>query len=284
MEVWPSDTELATETVSSGDLTSVFVSLPHIPVIRELVTFERVRFTTTTGTSAQRAVADAAVLMAVTALASLVVPEAFRVFLTGLGYRDEAGIFVIAGSVATLSLGVLAVVYLRRVHQVTIPLRRPAGREWGWIVAGIIIPVVLLLLIDVVSVLIGGGTADTGAAELDVPPVFFVYAIVWSLVAIGPIEGLLFRGVVQGRLREVFGPIAAIGLTALGFGIAHLPSYLLAGANPLSTALLVALTTITLGAIVLGAIYERTANLAVVILAHGLTDALIFAIVLVSVL
>lgn len=149
---------------------------------------------------------------------------------------------------------------------------------------GTILPIVLLLLVDVVSVLIGGETVDTAAAQLDVPPVFFVYAIVWSLVAIGPIEELLFRGVVQGRSREAFGPIAAIGLTALGFGIAHLPSYLLAGANPLSTAVLVALTTITLTAIVLGAIYERTANLAVVILAHGLTDALIYAIVLVSVL
>ena len=69
--------------------------------------------------------------MTLTALASFVVPEAFRVFLTGLGYRDEVVIFVVAGSVATLSLGVLAVVYLRRVHQVTIPLRRPGGSGGG---------------------------------------------------------------------------------------------------------------------------------------------------------
>lgn len=253
-------------------------------MVGDLFTSERVRFTTATGTSAQRAVADAAVLMALTAVASLVVPEAFRAFLTGLGYRDEVVIFVVAGSVATLSLGVLAVVYLRRVHQVTIPLRRPAGREWGWVVAGTLIPIVLLLLLDVVSALIGGGTADTGAAQLDVPPVFLVYAIIWSLVAIGPIEELLFRGVIQGRLREAFGPFAAIGLTAVGFGIGHVPSYLLAGANPLSAAVLLAVAAITLGAIVIGAIYERTANLAVVILAHGLTDALVFAIVLVSVL
>lgn len=102
--------------------------LPSRPVIRELFSFERVRFTTTTETSSQRAVADAAVLMALTALASLVVPEAFRVFLTGLGYRDEVGIFVVGGSVATLSLGVLAVVYLRR----SIKSRsRFAGRPGG---------------------------------------------------------------------------------------------------------------------------------------------------------
>ena len=252
--------------------------------VGRLFTSKRIQFGTEQDTDPGRAVVDAAVLMALTALASLVVPEAFRAFLTGLGYRDEVVIFVVAGSVATLSLGVLAVVYLRRVHRVTIPLRRPGGREWGWIVAGTVVPIVLLLLIDVVSALIGGGTADTVAAQLDVPPIFFVYAIVWSLVAIGPIEELLFRGVIQGRLRETFGPFVAIGLTAVGFGIGHLPSYLLAGANPLSAPVLLAVAAIMLGGIVMGAIYEQTANLAVVILAHGLTDAFVFAIVLVSVL
>lgn len=252
--------------------------------VGRLFTSERIQFGTEQNTNPGRAVVDAAVLMALTSLAALVVPEAFRVFLTGLGYRDEVVIFVIAGSVATLSLGVLAVVYLRSVHQVKIPLHRPAGREWGWVVVGTIVPIVLLLLVDVVAVLIGGETADTAAAQLDVPPIFFVYAIVWSLIAIGPIEELLFRGVIQGRLREAFGPGAAISLAAVGFGIGHLPSYLVAGASPLSTGVLVALSAITLNAILLGAIYERTANLAVVILAHGLTDAIVFAIVLVLVL
>ena len=254
--------------------------------IREFFTAERVTFGSPGTTSPLQALRDSTVLMLLTTLAVFLVPEAFREFLTGFGYRSDVVVLVVGGSIATLSLGVIAVVYLRRIHSVTIPLRRPSGREWGWVVVGIVFAVGLLLAIDIVSAAVGVTSAQSaaGSQSANLTPAILLYAIVWSLVAIKPIEEILFRGVIQGRLREALGPATAIGITSIGFGVLHAPSYLFGGSDLLSAGVAIALGSITLGAVINGAIYERTANLAVVILAHGLTDALIFTIFLVTIL
>jgi hypothetical protein len=95
---------------------------------------------------------------------------------------------------------------------------------------------------------------------------------------IGPAEELFFRGAVQGNLRTAFGPVAAIGLTSLLFGTVHITGFLSAGVA-ISPAVLGSLSLNVLSAIVFGALYERSGNLTVPVIAHGLTNAVGFVVV-----
>ena len=75
---------------------------------------------------------------------------------------------------------------------------------------------------------------------------------------------LLFRGVVQRRLRDQFGPTPAIGGASLLLGSMHLANYSGRLAPVVAEALMIA----AVGA-VFGVVYERTDNLAAPILVHA---------------
>ena len=100
-----------------------------------------------------------------------------------------------------------------------------------------------------------------------------VWLIPLSFLLIGPGEELLFRGVVQGRLRESFGPVGAVVLASAGFAPAHILA--LTGSV---VQLAVSIAVLFVPALVFGAVYERTKNLTVPILIHGAYDATIFGI------
>jgi membrane protease YdiL (CAAX protease family) len=103
------------------------------------------------------------------------------------------------------------------------------------------------------------------------PSILLVFAIL-SLVLVGPAEELFFRGAVQGNLRTAFGPVTAIGLTSLLFGAVHVTGFLSAGVA-LSLAVLGSLSLNVLSAVIFGVLYERSGNLTVPALVHGLTNA-----------
>lgn len=109
--------------------------------------------------------------------------------------------------------------------------------------------------------------ADLGEGN---PEVFLLLAVI-SFLLIGPGEELLFRGIVQGSLREVFEAPAAIVLATVIFAAAHTPSL----AGPLSgRALTVGLLFVP--GLVLGIAYEYTDNIAVPALIHGAYNATLF--------
>lgn len=103
-----------------------------------------------------------------------------------------------------------------------------------------------------------------------------IYTIffVGNLIFIAPIEEFLFRGVIQGRLRESFGPIVAISITSIGFALGHIPSYWFGGSALASVSVAGALLGIAAGGFVLGAIYERTESLLIVSIIHGLLNSI----------
>lgn len=128
-----------------------------------------------------------------------------------------------------------------------------------------------------------GGTAALAAVGLAAPddamlvvaesqPWILLAFAVLSLVLIGPAEELFFRGAVQGNLRAAFGPVTAIGLTSLLFGAVHVTGFLSAGVA-LSLAVVGSLSLNVLSAVVFGALYERSGNLTVPVIVHGLTNA-----------
>lgn len=85
-----------------------------------------------------------------------------------------------------------------------------------------------------------------------------------SVVLIAPAEELLFRGAIQGRLGQVFGPAGAIGGASTLFAAWHLLNFQ-------GSVIGILLTAATIGAVSLlwGYAYERTDNFAVPVLTHG---------------
>lgn len=110
---------------------------------------------------------------------------------------------------------------------------------------------------------IGGALGD--------PLVALTFAAL-SLLVIGPIEELLYRGIIQTSLRDAFGPIAAIAIAGAIFALMHLPTYAMAGLTAGTAASLGAVFVLGVG---FGAIYEYRRNLVVAALVHGLYNALV---------
>lgn len=99
-------------------------------------------------------------------------------------------------------------------------------------------------------------------------PVVFLLLAVLSLVVVGPTEELLFRGVIQSRLRETFGVVAGLGVATALFASIHLPGFVgsLAGG-------VLGVTVLFVVGLVLAVTYEYTDNLVVPAVVHGLFNA-----------
>nr|WP_305794470.1 CPBP family intramembrane glutamic endopeptidase [Halomarina rubra] len=104
-------------------------------------------------------------------------------------------------------------------------------------------------------------------------PTLLLVLIPLSVLLVGPGEELFYRGVVQGWLRESFGPVGAIVAASVLFASIHVPG--LVGSSGL--AVLATLAIIGFLALYLGALYEYTGNLVVPALVHGLYNATQFA-------
>ena len=126
------------------------------------------------------------------------------------------------------------------------------------------------------SVIITILQVDTGtnqAAEMGMEnPEVLLLLIPASILIIGPGEELLFRGVVQGRLREVFGPVVGVLIPSAIFAGLHW--FALTGGS--ATGNLVALGILIGPALVFGASYELTDNIVVPALIHGIYNATLF--------
>jgi membrane protease YdiL (CAAX protease family) len=133
------------------------------------------------------------------------------------------------------------------------------------------------------SILVSLFQVDTGtnqAAEVGMQnPEVLLILIPASILLIGPGEELLFRGVVQGRLREVLGPVAGILLASAVFAGLHW--FALTGGSAAGN--FVALGILVGPALVFGAAYELTDNIVVPSLIHGIYNATLFSLLYVVV-
>lgn len=99
-------------------------------------------------------------------------------------------------------------------------------------------------------------------------PTLLLVLVPLSILVVGPGEELLYRGIVQGSIRRVLGPIGSILIASGVFASIHVFGLI---GSPLET-LATLLTVFTL-ALVLGTIYELSENLIVPALVHGLFNA-----------
>lgn len=171
-----------------------------------------------------------------------------------------------------VSFGVFALAYLHYTGRGRsyIGVRFPTLSDLGWTVGGFVVFYGGLLVVSVVLTTLGIQSAQNELATIgEQDPRVFLLLIPLSFLLIGPGEELLYRGVVQERLRESFGRWPAIALASLIFAFVHFFS-LQGGGKFVYLAILFVLSP------VLGAAYEYTGNIVVSSLIHGAFNALQF--------
>ncbi|MFB6139871.1 MAG: lysostaphin resistance A-like protein [Halosimplex sp.] len=160
-----------------------------------------------------------------------------------------------------------------RYRGMRIPIAVPSLREVGYAAAGTVAALTSAIVLSVVLERLGlvPGSVIGEAAVTD--PTLLLWLGLLSVVLVAPAEEFLFRGVVQGTLREAFGPVGAVAGASLLFGSLHLANYTGNTTAVVAGALLIAAT----GA-VLGTVYELAGNLAVPIAVHAVYNLVLFVI------
>lgn len=152
-------------------------------------------------------------------------------------------------------------------------LKWPSKSDRRWVLRGYLYAMGGALLGGLVVSLLGVEPAVNDVAELGKQdPNVFLVLVPLAFLVIGPAEELLFRGVVQRKLRQAYGPAAAVIIASFIFAAAHFVA--LSGGGVAGVGAAVAILFIP--SLVLGASYERTGNLAVPILVHGAYNASLF--------
>lgn len=158
-------------------------------------------------------------------------------------------------------------------------VRRPSLKEIGLIVGSWALILVTIMAVSIVIQRLGTEAASNQSAELAMQnPAIIPLLIAASFLVIGPSEEILYRGVVQGRLREALSPVPAILIASAIFAAVHVMA-LTGGAS----ARLTTIAILFLPSIVFGAVYEYTENLVVPALLHGLHNAVIFTILYITI-
>ncbi|MFC7226495.1 CPBP family intramembrane metalloprotease [Salinirubellus salinus] len=181
----------------------------------------------------------------------------------------EFGVGLLVTSLVFTMLGYALVggLYARRYLRVEV--RVPTRRDLLWTVAGLFGTLAAITILGLAAFSLGlqGAPNSVGVAGQEAP-VFLLAVAVLSILLVGPAEELLFRGAIQGRLRESFGPVGAILGASILFGSIHL----VAVVGTLGESL-VSVGLITVVSLVLGYVYERTRNVVVPALVHGFYNA-----------
>lgn len=204
-------------------------------------------------------------IVGVLSLASLGVPVLQNVvLLVGIGVPLQGAGFILA-TVGYLRYRRLDVAYLR--------IRYPTFGDVGWSLGGVGLLFVALAAIYGVVLLLGiGEPAEHEIVQLGLArPTVLLVLVPLSLVIIGPTEELLFRGAIQTRLVGAYGPGAGIALTSIIFAVVHLPMYATGSAAAIATSIVVVFAL----SLILGWLYERTENLVVPAVVHGVYNTVL---------
>ncbi|MFW6142141.1 MAG: CPBP family intramembrane glutamic endopeptidase [Candidatus Saliniplasma sp.] len=196
---------------------------------------------------------------------SLSVSVVFIIFLLFLGY-DVTTTFAIGGAAVFGQLGFLLVAYFyidRR--EINIPLKTPSKSDLLYIGGGTTITLITSIGVSQIFLyfdLMPDSVIDEMAQR---SPIILIVLAVLSLVLIAPAEELLFRGAIQGKLREHFQPLPSIAGASILFGSLHLLNY----TGGIISIIMSTLLIVVIGGMI-GVLYEKTENLIVPISVHGI--------------
>ena len=164
----------------------------------------------------------------------------------------------------------LAYIKLRDLEEDFVRARVPTRTDLVWLLGGSIVFLVLYGVLSIVISALGLPVAENTIKHLArQTPEVFLLLVPLSILLVGPGEELLFRGMVQGLLRQGYGAAGAILLASAIFAVSHASS--LRGPGQFTYMAIVFIL-----ALVLGVTYERTGNLVVPALIHGTYNAVLF--------
>lgn len=161
-----------------------------------------------------------------------------------------------------------------------VDLSRPGIRDLAYVGAGFVALLAGQVLVAVLVTVLGlpstGNQVVSGAEQT---PELLLVLIPLQFLAVGPAEELFNRNLLQKYFYGAFSRPTAIVVASGVFASAHLFSY--SGESAAGT-LVSIVAVLVLGAI-LGVVYERTGNVVVPILAHGLYNATLFGLLYVAI-
>ena len=204
----------------------------------------------------------------------------FGVLLLSVGFLAVGSLSDTQTAVATqvgMAFGVTAVTaaYLSLSDQSTdfLDIRLPSLRDSAWLAGGLVGIFAALLAVSMLMTATGTESAShTTEQQAQQNPEALLILIPLAIFIIGPFEELLYRNVIQKSLYEHFSRASAIVVASVVFAAVHLLAYRTAGPG----AVLGSLGVVFALSLVLGVVYERTDNLVVPALVHGVYDAVVF--------
>ncbi|NHX36902.1 MULTISPECIES: CPBP family intramembrane glutamic endopeptidase [Halolamina] len=211
-------------------------------------------------------------------IAAALVLVLLSAFLLGaLGVTITPVLSIVLSLLLTQGVAFLGVGYLylrnRGIPVRSIGLRLPSITEFGIVIGALVLSFVYLIAVSQLLSATGTEAAENQVADMAMQnPEIVLYLLPGAYLLIGPGEELLFRGVVQNRIREAFSPVPGVIIASAIFAAIHVGS--LVAADP--SAILVTVGVLMGPSLILGGIYEYTRNLVVPILVHGTYNAIIF--------
>lgn len=189
--------------------------------------------------------------------------------------------FTVASVGVQLGFAAVAVGYLRVADERSryLKVRWPTVEDIGWI---LILPVLLGVAgvgLNAVLSAVGVATPTTshavqGTAEiLTNRPHLWAVAIPALYLFAAPAEELLYRGIVQGRLRPHLGTTGVVIVSGVAFGLMHA----VMGLVSTTDYVIHWIASTGVGGIIWAVVYERTENLAVTAVSHAMSWTLPFS-------
>lgn len=233
------------------------------------------------GRSVPKAVAVATglgVLGAVGLVASIVVLSVLSALIDGFspGFAVQIAFSQYVGFVG-VALGYLWWRGLGRAGIVDyLGIRWPTLREFGLALGGALMMFALAAVMAITVQLIGAEPASNeGSAMAMENPEIIPLMIVVMFLVVGPCEEILYRGIVQNRLRESLSAAPAILIATVVFAAVHVVA--LSGGG--TSGVLLAIGLLIIPGILLGAVYEYTGNLIVPILMHSTYNSILVTLI-----
>lgn len=171
-----------------------------------------------------------------------------------------------------------------------VKLRKPSLKHAAIGFGSVFVMLAAVVVISLTLQSLGQSAAEHGTVDqIEQNPRIALYMIPLSILVIGPSEELLFRGIIQTKLRESFSGAGGVGVASAIFALIHIPAY---GSDVITDIiqqggvtmenlqnLSITLSILFVLALVLGYVYERTGNLTVPMITHGFYNAFLFSMV-----
>lgn len=196
--------------------------------------------------------------------------------ISSAGIKPESALsWTLGDALQFVGFGIAGIGYILVTDRADlVSIRWPTYADFKWLVVGLVGLLGSYAIVTTIFGLLGVSGAESVIVERGKnQPIYFLYLIPVTILLVGPTEELIFRGLIQGVLDEAYGPKIAILIASVIFTVPHYPSYI---GKDLITILPTLSVVLILGGI-LGVLYEKSQNLVVPSVIHGLFNTFQFA-------